>query len=105
MTLRTESKQNKIYKSLLYEVLMDVVHKNDFVELIYTGYSGGEIFDSNIEEDLKTLDSKAKVEKTIIVVARGNFEAQVADPTGIEPAISSSTERHVNRYTTSPCGS
>ncbi len=27
----------------------------------------------------------------------------LAGPTGFEPAISSSTERHVNRYTTSPC--
>ena len=26
----------------------------------------------------------------------------MADPTGFEPAISSSTERHVNHYTTGP---
>lgn len=26
----------------------------------------------------------------------------MAGPTGFEPAISSSTERHVNRYTTDP---
>lgn len=28
----------------------------------------------------------------------------MAGPTGLEPAISSSTERHVNRYTTDPLG-
>src|SRR3989344_7749421 len=44
--------------------------RDDFIELEYTGYSNGNIFDSNIEEDLKTLDSKAKVEKTIIVVGQ-----------------------------------
>src|SRR3989344_7777549 len=45
-----------------------IIVKNDFIELKYTGYANDKIFDSNIEEDLKTLDPKAKIEKTIIAV-------------------------------------
>tara|TARA_Y100000310_G_scaffold317241_1_gene369886 strand:+ start:3202 stop:3915 length:714 start_codon:yes stop_codon:yes gene_type:complete len=46
----------------------DKVKKNDFVELKYTGYSDGRIFDSNIAEDLKELDEKAEVKKVILCV-------------------------------------
>lgn len=46
--------------------------KHDFVEIKYTGYANNEIFDSNILEDLKKLDSKAtEVQKTIIVIGEG----------------------------------
>jgi len=48
-----------------------VVQRNDFIELKYTGYSNGEVFDSNIEEDLKKLDKKAEVKEAIIVVGQG----------------------------------
>ena len=44
--------------------------KNDFIELKYTGYANNEIFDSNIEEDLKKLNPKAKAEKFIIVICQ-----------------------------------
>src|SRR3989344_2118969 len=44
--------------------------KNDFIELKYTGYANNEIFDSNIEEDLKKINPKAKVEKLIVAVGQ-----------------------------------
>ena len=47
---------------------MEVVKKKDFVELKFTGYSNGNIFDSNIEEDLKKIDSKAKPKEIIVIV-------------------------------------
>ena len=45
--------------------------KDDFVELEFTGYANGEIFDSNISEDLKKLHPKAKAEKMIVIVGEG----------------------------------
>lgn len=50
---------------------MTTIKKNDYVELKYTGYANGEMFDSNIEEDLKKLNPKAKPNKTIIIVGQG----------------------------------
>lgn len=50
------------------ETKKETVKKNDFVELKYTGYTNGKVFDSNIDEDLKELDAKAKPVKTIIAV-------------------------------------
>lgn len=50
---------------------MTTVVKGDFIELSYTGYTNGEVFDSNREVDLKKLDPKAKVEKTFIIVGEG----------------------------------
>ncbi len=47
------------------------VQRGDFVELKYTGYSNGEVFDSNVEEDLKKLDPEAKVKKSIIIIGKG----------------------------------
>ncbi len=47
---------------------MVIAKKGDFVEIQFTGRSNGIIFDSNIEEDLKKLDSKAKPRKVIVVV-------------------------------------
>ena len=44
------------------------VKKNDFIEIKYTGYANGEIFDSNIEEDIKKLNKEAGPYKTIIAV-------------------------------------
>jgi len=44
--------------------------KNDFVELEFTGYANGNIFDSNIPEDLKKLNAQAKPEKLIVVVGQ-----------------------------------
>lgn len=45
--------------------------KGDFVEIKFTGYGNGTMFDSNIEEDLKTLHPKAKPEKLIVIVGEG----------------------------------
>ena len=45
------------------------VKKNDFIELKYTGYSNNQVFDSNIEKDLKKMNSDNPAQK-IIVIAR-----------------------------------
>ena len=45
--------------------------KNDFVDLEYTGYTGGKVFDSNVAEDLKTLDPTAVPKKTIAIIGQG----------------------------------
>ena len=45
--------------------------KNDFVEIVYTGYANDTLFDSNKEEDLKKLDPKAKPKKTNIAIGQG----------------------------------
>lgn len=42
--------------------------KGDFVEILYTGYTNGNVFDSNIPEDLKKIDDKAAPKKTIVVI-------------------------------------
>ena len=42
--------------------------KNDFIELKFTGYTNGEIFDSNIEEDLKRISKDAKPSKLIVAI-------------------------------------
>jgi FKBP-type peptidyl-prolyl cis-trans isomerase 2 len=49
------------------------IKKGDFVEMKFTGYVNGEVFDSNIEEDYKKLDpeGKGKVKKMVIVVGEG----------------------------------
>ncbi len=49
---------------------MDNTKKGDFVEIKFTGYSNGNVFDSNIEEDLKKINSEAKPQKTIVVIGQ-----------------------------------
>ena len=49
---------------------MEKVREKDFVELKYTGYSQGGIFDSNIPEDLEKI-SKEPPRETIVVVGAG----------------------------------
>ncbi len=46
----------------------EIAKKGDFVELKYTGYANGNIFDSNIKEDLNKINEKAEPKETIIVV-------------------------------------
>lgn len=48
-----------------------ITKKKDFVEIKYTGYANSEIFDSNIEEDLKKLNKNAKPQKTIVAIGEG----------------------------------
>lgn len=50
---------------------METIKKKDFVELKYTGYSNGNVFDSNIDEDLKKLDPKGKPRELIVIVGEG----------------------------------
>lgn len=50
---------------------MTSVAKGDFIEISYTGYVNGEVFDSNREADLKKLDPKAKAEKYFIILGEG----------------------------------
>jgi len=44
------------------------IEKGDFVELKYTGYANGKLFDSNIPEELKKIDSSIAPKKVIVVV-------------------------------------
>ena len=46
------------------------IKNGEFVEISYTGYANGEIFDSNIEEDLAKISKDAKPAKTIICVGK-----------------------------------
>ncbi len=46
-------------------------HKNDFVEIKFTGYANNEIFDSNIDEDIIKINPKAKADKLIVVIGQG----------------------------------
>lgn len=50
---------------------MELTKKNDFVELKYTGYSQGQVFDSNATDDLKKLNPEAKAEKLVVVIGQG----------------------------------
>ncbi|MEM4271659.1 MAG: FKBP-type peptidyl-prolyl cis-trans isomerase [Candidatus Pacearchaeota archaeon] len=50
---------------------METAKKGDFVEIKYTGYANENIFDSNIEEDLKKIHSKAKAKRLIVCVGEG----------------------------------
>lgn len=47
------------------------VKKEDFVEIRYTGYANNEVFDSNVPEDLKKINSKAKPREIIVIVGQG----------------------------------
>ena len=47
---------------------MEITSKNDFIEIKYTGYANGEIFDSNIEADMKKMHPDLKPHKTIIAL-------------------------------------
>jgi FKBP-type peptidyl-prolyl cis-trans isomerase SlyD len=47
------------------------VKKNDFVELKYTGYANGEIFDSNIKEDVTKINPDFKLKQVVICVGQG----------------------------------
>lgn len=42
--------------------------KGDFVEIKFTGKANNEIFDSNIEEDLKKINPEAKPQQLIVVI-------------------------------------
>jgi FKBP-type peptidyl-prolyl cis-trans isomerase 2 len=42
--------------------------KKDFVEIEFTGYANNELFDSNVKDDLKKLDTKAEPKKTIVSI-------------------------------------
>ncbi len=48
--------------------MKNTIKNKDFVELKFTGYVNGNVFDSNIEEDLKQISQEAKPEKLIIAV-------------------------------------
>ena len=50
---------------------METVKKKDFVEIKYTGYSNGNVFDSNIDEDLKKLDPKGKPRELVVIIGEG----------------------------------
>jgi FKBP-type peptidyl-prolyl cis-trans isomerase SlyD len=66
-----DSSKKKIYKRLLAQKEMGNAKKNDFVELKYTGYVNGKVFDSNIPDDLKKLNPEAKPDALIISIGHG----------------------------------
>jgi len=47
---------------------MVMTKKGDFVNLLFTGYLDGKVFDSNVEEDIKQLNPEAKPEKSIVII-------------------------------------
>ena len=51
--------------------VISTTKRNDFVELKFTGYANGNIFDSNVEEDLKKLNPNEKPKETIVVIGQG----------------------------------
>jgi len=53
------------------DLTMENTKKNDFIEIKYTGFANGQIFDSNIDDDLKKINDNAKAKETIIIVGQG----------------------------------
>ncbi|MBS3071496.1 FKBP-type peptidyl-prolyl cis-trans isomerase [Candidatus Pacearchaeota archaeon] len=49
----------------------DLVKKKDFIELEFTGYTNGNIFDSNRKEDLAKISPKTEPKKMILAVGEG----------------------------------
>ncbi len=50
---------------------MDALKKNDFIEMTFSGYANGNLFDSNIPEDLKKVHPEAKAEPLIVIIGQG----------------------------------
>ncbi len=47
---------------------MSSVKKGDFIEIEFTGKANGEVFDSNIKEDLNKINPEAEPKKTVVVI-------------------------------------
>src|SRR3989344_4377608 len=76
---------------------MKTITLGDFIELSYTGYVNGNVFDSNREDDVKKLDSEAKPRKMFIIVGqnmvvKGLDKALEGKEIGTEYAISLAPE-------------
>jgi FKBP-type peptidyl-prolyl cis-trans isomerase 2 len=50
---------------------MEIANKREFIEIKFTGYVNGGVFDSNMDEELKKIDAQKKPRETIIVVGEG----------------------------------
>ena len=50
---------------------METLKKNDFIEITFSGYANGTLFDSNVQEDLKKLHPEAKAEPLIVIIGQG----------------------------------
>ncbi|MBM3232703.1 peptidylprolyl isomerase [Candidatus Pacearchaeota archaeon] len=50
---------------------METVKKNDIIELSFSGYANGNLFDSNVPENLKKIHPEAKAEPLIVVIGQG----------------------------------
>jgi len=56
------------------------LQKNDFIEIEFTGkLKDGNVFDSNIKEDLKKLDPKAEAKPFIFAIGQGMFLKGIDD--------------------------
>ena len=59
---------DKVNSKDLPVISEEIVQRNEFIEIKYTGYANGEIFDSNIDEDIKILNKELKGHKIVIAV-------------------------------------
>src|SRR3989344_9660254 len=48
-----------------------IIEKNDCIQLEFTGYYDGKVFDSNIPQDLAQIDKEAKPQSLIFFVGQG----------------------------------
>ncbi len=48
----------------------ELAKKGDFIEIKFTGYSQGQVFDSNIKEDLKKINSSAKAKPVVVIIGQ-----------------------------------
>ncbi len=71
MGMENTGESEKVKKGDLPVISEENVKRGDFVEIRFTGYNEGRGFDSNIEEDLKTLNPEAKPVKSVLVIGEG----------------------------------
>ncbi len=74
---------------------MEKTKKGDFVELEFTGYHNGTVFDSNVDQELKKLDSSAKAEKIIAVIGE-SMVVKGLDRALEEKELGKEYEVHIN---------
>lgn len=62
---------------------MTKTKKNDFVEIEYTGYANGDVFDTNIKEKAKEINLEIEIRPLIVCIGQGmvveGFDKQLED--------------------------
>lgn len=74
---------------------MTTTKKDDFIDLQYTGYTNGEVFDSNVLEELKKASPDTKPRKTIISLGH-EMVLNALDKELIGKEIGKEYEVHIN---------